>query len=59
MHRRSETPASSIAALIAMAGERRQRDERRGEGGDALGDALSAAFANRDRSGTDRRSADQ
>jgi hypothetical protein len=44
MHRRSSMGARSSAELRVVLSERRKRSERRSEG-DALGAALSAAFA--------------
>jgi hypothetical protein len=55
LHRRSPEQARSAADLRRVLGERRKRRERRSEG-DALGDALSAAFAG-DRRAADRRRA--
>jgi hypothetical protein len=55
MHRRSSMGARSAADLRVLLTERRRRTERRSEG-DALGDALSAAFAGDRREAGRRRS---
>jgi hypothetical protein len=55
MHRRSPVQAKSLQELRLVLGERRRRRERR-SAGDALGDALAAAFAG-DRRAVGRRRA--
>jgi hypothetical protein len=55
MHRRSPAQARSIPELRQILSERRRRRERRSDG-DALGAALSAAFAG-ERRAADRRRA--
>jgi hypothetical protein len=53
MYRRSPVQARSLPELRLLLGERRRRQERRADG-DALGAALSAAFAG-ERRAADRR----
>lgn len=56
MHSRARVPARTVAELRTQLQDRRGRRDRREEG-DALGDALTAAF-NGDRRGPGRRGTD-
>lgn len=55
MHRREPAAAKGILDLKAKIGERRQRRDRRGRGGDELGLELESAFAGSRRIWRDRR----